>query len=186
MKVPLEIVFRGVEKTEAVEDLIREKAAKLDQITDNLISCRVVVEKAQQHQQSGNPFQILIDLRVPPGRQLVVKQTSTEGDLHDPLPKTLRAAFDSARRQLRELVERERGKVKVQPAQETTAVVIRLFKEEGYGFIRAMDGLEYYFHENSVLNENFDRLELGTGVRFTASEGEKGPQASSVQIIEKL
>jgi hypothetical protein len=31
-----------------------------------------------------------------------------------------------------------------------------------------------------VLNDDFDRLEIGTDVRFVAAEGEEGPKASTV------
>ena len=41
MRVPLEISFRGVEKTEFLENLIREKTAKLERLCDNIISCRI-------------------------------------------------------------------------------------------------------------------------------------------------
>jgi cold shock CspA family protein len=61
--------------------------------------------------------------------------------------------------------------------------VIRLFREEGYGFLETPDGREIYFHRNSVLHPGFDRLEIGTEVRFAEEEGEKGPQASTVAIV---
>jgi hypothetical protein len=35
------------------------------------------------------------------------------------------------------------------------------------------------------LHDDFERIEIGTGVRFFATEGEKGLQASTVQIIDK-
>ena len=36
-----------------------------------------------------------------------------------------------------------------------------------------------------MLHDGFDRLEIGTAVRFEQEEGEKGPQASTVQIVDK-
>jgi cold shock CspA family protein len=60
--------------------------------------------------------------------------------------------------------------------------VVRLFPYEGYGFIRAPDGREVYFHKHSVLDEAFDRLEVGTRVRYAEEAGEAGPQASSVAV----
>ena len=126
MKVPLEISFRGVEKTHDMENLIREKAAKLEQICSYLSSCSVAVESPQEHQESGNPFQVRIYMRVPPGHELVVRRESGRGDMHDELPKVLRDAFQASLRQLRELTERQRGEVKTHPEQETTAVVVKL------------------------------------------------------------
>ena len=65
------------------------------------------------------------------------------------------------------------------------SLAIRLFPEDGYGFLRALDGQERYFHRNSVLHGDFGRLAVGTEVRFEPAEGEAGPQASSVQIVNK-
>jgi cold shock CspA family protein len=42
-----------------------------------------------------------------------------------------------------------------------------------------------YFHRNSVLHGDFDRLSVGTEVRFSPEDGENGPQASSVQVVGK-
>jgi cold shock CspA family protein len=63
--------------------------------------------------------------------------------------------------------------------------VYKLFPEEGYGFLKTPDGREIYFHRNSVLNNEYDRLEIGTGVRFVAEVGEKGLQASTVLVVDK-
>ena len=36
-----------------------------------------------------------------------------------------------------------------------------------------------------MLQGDFPRLEIGTGVRFVEERGEEGPQASTVQIVDK-
>ena len=48
-----------------------------------------------------------------------------------------------------------------------------------------MQGREVYYHRNAVLQDDFERMEIGTGVRFVASQGEKGPQASTVRFVDK-
>jgi len=184
MQVPLEVTYRNVEKTDAIENLIREKVDKLEKICDYMISCRVAVEAPQQHQQTGNPFRVRIDMRIPQGHELVIKRESSQGNIHGTLPQTLRDAFDAAQRQLKELVKKQRAEVKTHPAEQDMAFVVRLFKEEGYGFIKTEGNREIYFHKNSVLN-GWDRLEIGTGVRFVETLGEKGPQATTVQIVDK-
>jgi len=185
MRVPLEITFRDVPKTETIETLIQEKAATLDRICDNLISCRVAVEKPHENQRVGNPFRVRITMRVPPGHELVVRRESTEGELSDRLPTVIRDAFDAARRRLKKLVDRQQGEIKSHPAQENLAYVVKLFEDQGYGFLKSLEGREIYFHRNSVLNNDFDRLELGTGVRYVATDGNEGPQASTVQVVDK-
>jgi len=61
-----------------------------------------------------------------------------------------------------------------------------LLRREAYGFIKSLDGREIYFHKNSLPAGEFDRLEIGTGVRWAEEQGEKGPQASSLRIVDKL
>jgi cold shock CspA family protein len=65
-------------------------------------------------------------------------------------------------------------------AGELNGRVSRLLAYEGYGFITAEDGSEIYFHKNSVPDGGFDRLTVGTEVRYVETEGEQGPQASTV------
>ncbi|MEJ2428230.1 MAG: HPF/RaiA family ribosome-associated protein [Deltaproteobacteria bacterium] len=65
------------------------------------------------------------------------------------------------------------------------ALVDKLFPEKDYGFLKTVDGRVLYFHRNSVLADDFDRLEIGTGVRYVETMGDKGPQASTVQIVDK-
>ncbi len=186
MQVQPEITFRNVAKTVAMEELIRENINKLEKVCDHIMSCRVAVEKPQQFQRSGSPFRVRIDLTVPPGHEIIVTREPSEGELHDGLPFLLRDAFKSARRRLRDLVDKKHGVVKPAEATETMALVARLIRAENYGFLRTVEGAEeIYFHRNAVLNNDYDRLEPGTGVRFVVQMGDDGLQASTVQIIDK-
>jgi cold shock CspA family protein len=186
MQVPLELSFRNVQKTEAIETLIREKVAKLEQVCDHINSCRVAVEKPQSNQNSGNVYRVRLDITVPPGHEIVVTREPTfVNDAQRPLSSVIREAFTAARRQLKELVNRQRMEIKSHPQQETRAIVTKLFPEAGYGFMQTVDGLEIYFHRNSVTNNDFDRIEVGTGVRYVATEGNDGLQATTVQIVNK-
>jgi cold shock CspA family protein len=185
MEVPLEISFREVGKTPELEELIRGHVSDLEKVGGNLISCRVAVEKPQKHQQSGNPYRVRIDMRVPPGHELVVRKEPMDSPMHASLHAVITDAFETAERRLRKLTEKMREEPQKHPGGENTAFVARLFRNEGYGFIRAFHGDEYYFHKNSVLDDRFDQLEPGMVVRFAAETGEKGPQASTVEILEK-
>ena len=185
LRVPLEISYRNVQKTDDIEDLIYEKCAKLEQVCNYITSCRVAIEKPQEHQKSGNPYRVRLDITVPPGHELVVKREVGEGEMHEELTSVIRKVFNAARRKLKKLTEKQRGEVKSHPTREARAIVVRLFREEDYGFLQTLDRREFYFHRNSILQDDFDHLELGTSVRFIEREGEKGPHASSVQIIDK-
>lgn len=182
MQLPLVISYRGVEKTDAVENLIRQKASRLDRFCDHITSCRVSVEKRQVHQRRGNPYRVRINMTVPPKHDLVAEYGDTQGDIHTSLEQVIRETFDAAGRQLSKLTDKQNREVKVHEEPQVTAVVSRIFPERDYGFLRTVDDREVYFHRNAVSREEFDKLGVGMGVRYEETLGNDGPQASMVQI----
>ena len=91
-------------------------------------------------------------------------------------------AFKRARRQLQDRVRHLRSQVKTH-AEPPIGTVTTLNND--FGFLETADGREVYFHRNSVLNEGFARLKIGTRVTFAEEMGEKGPQASTVKLLGK-
>lgn len=181
MQVPLELSFRNVRKTPDVEELIERKVKKLEEFCDYISSCRVAVERPHQHEESGNPYRVRLDLRVPPGHEIIVDEDPMKHQLNEELRTVINSAFEAAERQLKEVVERQRGEVKRH--QEPIAFVVRMFDD--YGFLKTPQAREVYFHRNSVIGQDWERLDVGTQVRFEESMGEDGPQATTVQIIDK-
>ncbi len=185
MQKPLEISFRGIEHTTELDDLIRAEAEKLEKVCDYIIGCRVAVEKIQQSQRKGNPFRVRVDVTVPHGHEIVSKNKQSKEQVYQPLTTVIHQTFSNEREQLKELVHRQHNDIKRHTKQKTNGIVKKLFEEEGYGFIEGLQGQEIYFHKNSVLNNDFERITIGTGVRYTEEMGEKGPQASTVKIVNK-
>lgn len=178
MQVPVEISFRNLDRSEAVEADIREKVGKLEEFYDRITRCRVVVEAPHRHHQQGNLYHVRIQLGVP-HRELVVDREPREKHAHEDVYVAVRDAFKAVRRQLEDYVRELRGDTKTHPAAPHGRIA-RLFPEKDYGFIQTPDEREIYFHANSLLDADFDRLEVGTEVRFVEEQGEKGPQATSV------
>jgi ribosomal subunit interface protein len=175
MKLPLEISVRNLELSEDMKALIREKAEKLDNVYEDLISCRVRVDVPHRSQRSGVQYDVLVDLSVP-GNEIVIRREPDE-DLHVAIVNS----FDVAQRRLKEFAEKQRGDVK-RHEEKPVAKVSKLFPGEGYGFIMTPEGREVYFHENALLNVEFDALEIGATVTFNETQGEEGAQASSVTL----
>jgi ribosomal subunit interface protein len=178
MKLPIQITARNMSLSEAAKNTIREKAEKLDSFHNNVMSCRVLVEVPHRHQHKGVLYNVRIDMTVP-GGELVVKR-----EPHEDLYVSIRDAFDAAKRQLQDFAQRQRGDVKAHE-EPPTAQVVRMFPDEGYGFLQTGDGREIYFHRNSLVNGEFQSLEVGTEVRFVETMGEEGPQASTVSVVGK-
>ncbi|HLB55280.1 MAG TPA: HPF/RaiA family ribosome-associated protein [Gemmatimonadales bacterium] len=178
MQIPIRIVDQGVELTDRDRDLVRAHADKLETFFGRVMGCRVTVSAPNRWPQAGPVgYLVRIDLTVP-GQELVVKRQPNRN-----LLDAIQDAFQVAGRRLQDYVRRlPPGPSPVARVGPDRARVLRLFPWEGYGFLESADGREIYFHRNSVLNGGFDRLEVGTEVRYAEEEGDKGPQASSVEI----
>lgn len=175
MKTPLQITFRDIEHSEALETHIREKAGKLETFFDPIMSCRVVVEMPHQHKHQGRFFNVRVDIGVP-GSEIVVNR-----DKHEDVYVALRDAFDAAKRQLEDYGRRLRRETKTHP-QQHTGLVARLVPEEGYGFIRRADGDELYFSSDNLVNATFDQIKAGDEVKFIEEMAAEGPQAKRVSV----
>ncbi len=57
----------------------------------------------------------------------------------------------------------------------------RVIRDRGFGFIRAADGQEIFFHRSALQNLNFESLREGDNVEFELERGEKGPRAANVR-----
>jgi ribosomal subunit interface protein len=180
MELPLQITFRDMPPSPAIEAKIREKATRLDRFAPQIMSCRVVVEAPHRRHHQGKLYHIRIDITLP-GSELVVSREPASHHAHEDVYVAIRDAFDASIRQLEDFVRRQRGKTKRHEPPDQ-GYVIRLAPDEDYGFIETPDGREVYFHRNSVLLDAFDRLAIGDQVHFVEELGEKGPQASTVRV----
>lgn len=185
MRLPLQITFRHMDPSPALEARIRQRAEELDQFFDRITSCRVVVECANHRHQQGNVFEVHIDLIIP-GREIVVGHDSGASHAHEDPHVAVRDAFDSARRLLEDHARRRRGEAKLHAVPDHGRVA-RLLPDRDCGFIATATGDEIYFHRNSVAGGAFDKLEIGTEVRYVAQDAESaaGPQASTVVPLGK-
>lgn len=177
MQVPLEISTRWIDLSPPLEAELRKRADRLERYSDRITSCRIAVERPTgNHHQEGGPYRVRVDVTVP-GSELVADKEQEE------LYAAIREAFAAAERQVEEWSQRRRGEVK-SPVLPPEGRVVRIFKEEGFGFIAGPDDQEIYFHRNAVLEPpGFDKLEVGSQVRFAEEQGFEGPQASTVSRV---
>lgn len=185
MQVEPEITFHGIQHSEYNDDYIQERIQRLERLTDDIIACRVVCEKPHRHHQKGNPYHVRVELTLPKHRDLVAKKEAGQQRPVE-LRTVIKEAFEAVEKQVKEVTARQRNQVKAHDGADTPhALVVRINRDAGFGFIKSPLGDEYYFHRNSVLHSDFDRLEVGTEVRFDWEMGDEGPQATTVQIVNK-
>ncbi|MEP7015962.1 MAG: HPF/RaiA family ribosome-associated protein [Verrucomicrobiota bacterium] len=108
MELPINITYRGLEKSDNIDDLVIEYAERLDKFCDHINRCDVAIEQPNHTHHKGNEFRVRIDVTVRPRHELVAEEQQKDNGTHEPLRKVIHDAFKTMERQLRHLVEKQR------------------------------------------------------------------------------
>ncbi|MBT4710726.1 MAG: ribosome-associated translation inhibitor RaiA [Alphaproteobacteria bacterium] len=111
MQVPVQITFRDIPSSEAIEARIHEEAEKLEKIHDNITSCRVVIESPHHSHKKGNLYHTAIYLSVP-GGDIEVTKDNRKDRTHEDAYISIRDSFREAARQLTSHLDKRRNQVK--------------------------------------------------------------------------
>lgn len=182
MQTEPQITFRGVDAAPELADMIASKIAKLEEVTDRITSCRVTVERRSAKGHKGHTYQVAVEMEVPGGVVIVNKKPGDAG-AHESAPVAIRDSFNAARRQLNEHL-RKLGNIHVKSHPERRhGTVVRLFPDEGYGFILLEGTGEVFFDRDSVAGTGWESLDLYSELSFSLMDGEKGPYAANVSLV---
>ncbi|RLT98041.1 cold-shock protein [Ketobacter sp.] len=62
---------------------------------------------------------------------------------------------------------------------------VKWFNEsKGFGFIEQDNGPDVFVHFSAITGSGFRTLAEGQRVQFSVAQGQKGPQAENVQVVE--
>ncbi len=127
MDTPVEIHFHGLEKSDAVEQRVREKVAKLKRHFDRMTHCRVVLEAPHRNPAKAKVYQVKIEVGVPGQNPLVITHDREGAHAQDDLGLAVRDAFEAAVRRIDEVsaklasrTKQERGRRRPSPLNGTT------------------------------------------------------------------
>ena len=67
-----------------------------------------------------------------------------------------------------------------------TGIVKWFDTKKGFGFIRSEDGQKVFIHYTQIQKEGFKGLKRGQKVKFDIFESDRGPQATSVEILDEV
>jgi ribosome-associated translation inhibitor RaiA/cold shock CspA family protein len=181
MILPLQITFRHMDPSPALETRVRELASRFEKFSEHIMRCHVIVEPLAQHQHQGALYDFRIDITLPE-EEIAIRPAHPADYAHEDPYVALRDAFRAARRKLEDYERKHRWEVKthVGPA---AGRVCELDAERDFRRIETDDGRLVYFHRNSLLRGWFQELTTGTKVRFAEEAGDLGPQPRTVHVI---
>jgi ribosome-associated translation inhibitor RaiA/cold shock CspA family protein len=184
MQKPLQITFKNLDKSEHIENMIRERIDRLDQLYPRLIGCRVVLERPAGSATAKASLGIAIELDVPGRPKIVAKREDERRDAKGDSLKLISQAFDAAQRQLEDLARVASRDVKAHENAGETGCIMQVEKLEDHGFVELAQGESLYFSREAVIDNRFDDLKPGMVVHVTRASrnGSMGPQASAIRL----
>jgi ribosome-associated translation inhibitor RaiA len=105
--LPVDVVFRNLQRSEAIEARIRAKADELAVFDPRLQQCRAVVELPHRHQKHGDRFLVRLTLSVPGSRDVIIEH-GPGSDVY----QVVHDAFAVAERRLTASAQKRRREVK--------------------------------------------------------------------------
>ncbi len=67
----------------------------------------------------------------------------------------------------------------------STGTIGRLVKDHGFGFIKAAEGIDLFFHRSEVEDASFGSLHEGQQVKFKVSLSPRGLKATDIRLLKK-
>lgn len=111
MTVPLEITFRGMTPSPAVEASVQRWVERLERQHERIQRCAVVVEVPHKSKSQGQTFHVRVEVAVPDKLIEVTRDPGLDQG-HEDVYVALTDAFRAARRQLQDHAAIIRGDVK--------------------------------------------------------------------------
>lgn len=184
--MPMQITFHNVERSEALETRVRERAARLERLCRDITACRVVIAMPHKGAASGkHALSLAVELDVP-GQRLVGRREQMPREAKDGLAHVVVEVFDLLERQLDDYVRMRRGETKARAADELqTGRIVRLFPDQGYGFVEVGGSPDLHFTARALQGLALEDLAVGMDVACTRAmeDGSMGPQASSIRRL---
>src|SRR5205809_6802636 len=104
MQLPVKISYRGLEKSDQIDNLVLDKAARLEKFCDHINRCDVAIEQPNHTHHKGNQYRVRIDVTVSRGYELVADEKQKDNGTHVPLNKVNHDAFKTMDRELPSVV----------------------------------------------------------------------------------
>lgn len=179
-KLPLTVLFRNMDHSEAIETKARSQAEKLGRYFDRILGCRVIIESDHRHHQKGKLYRVSVTLTVP-NAELVANRNPDADHAHEDVYVAIRDAFDAIKRQLIEYVDKQRGHVK-HHISSPSGKIIEISPSGDHGYIEAIDGRYIWFSAKSLIDYDFQNLKIGDAVSFIETQNDEGVVASTVYV----
>lgn len=196
-----EIVFRNFDASESIRERILDRVERLDELVDDLVGCRVVVDTPHRSEEESHSYRLSLIVSVP-GHDTFIHRNADRGQPRSDVTRAIDKAFDTAARDLqmrsdnRNRAERpgratgprrsprEGRSDSEREAERARGTISQLFPDDGYGLITPEQGYGHvFFYEEDLLDVDIRELETGAQISYRREDRGAGPVAGGIRLV---
>jgi ribosomal subunit interface protein len=102
-----QVVFRGIDHSQAVEDAVHKRAEKLERFSDHIQSLRVTLDTPHNNHHKGKVYHVGVEAFLP-NHDIVVNHEQHDKHSHEDIYVAIRDTFDAVERQIKEFYDKQR------------------------------------------------------------------------------
>lgn len=103
-----QVTFHNIDQTEALNDAVNKRIAKLERYCDQIIAGRVVLDCPHNNHHKGKVYSVGLEIHTP-SKEVRVNQDQHDNHAHEDLYVAIRDAFNAAERQLKDIDKKHRA-----------------------------------------------------------------------------
>jgi ribosomal subunit interface protein len=112
MAISIGMSFRNLDRSEIIENQVKERCLRLELLCDEVTHCQVVISGPYPHKKKGNPYGVHLELSVP-GTEVAVTHNAGVSKALEDFYVALQGAFDTLECHLNRWKEKRRHYVQV-------------------------------------------------------------------------
>lgn len=102
-----QVVFRGIDHSPAVEEVVNKRVEKLGRYSDEIKSLRVILESPHNNHHKGKVYHVGVEAQIP-NHEIVVTHEQHDKHSHEDIYVAIRDAFNAFERRLKSVYGKQR------------------------------------------------------------------------------
>ena len=102
-----QVLFRGIEHSQAVEDAVHKRLSKLERFSDEIHSLRVILESPHNNHHKGKVYHVGVEAFIP-NHDIHVSHEQHDKHEHEDIYVAIRDAFNALERRLKGVYGKQR------------------------------------------------------------------------------
>ena len=104
-----QVLFRGIEYSPSVEEIVNKRLEKLERYSDKIQSLKVVLEAPHNNHHKGRVYHVGVEAMIP-NHEIVVAHDHHDNHAHEDICVAIRDAFNAVERRLKTVASKQQSR----------------------------------------------------------------------------